>query len=134
MGRDAKRIRLGRSALAQRFRHSVDADDRPEHLDDDRRKIPFENQRYEDQHRADQIGERVAPILGAQPALLIGEIGGDKDRRAAEADDVVWLYVYPHRPTPAATADREQTASPNRVAAPRPLPSSRRKPGPMSAS
>src|SRR5207247_3850618 len=89
--------RLRRAPLAQRFSHPVQADDRPEDLDHDRGKVPFEDQRYEDQHRADQIGEGVAPILGAEPALLIGEIGGDKDRRAGETNDVIWLYVYPHR-------------------------------------
>src|ERR1700730_8097633 len=110
-GRRCKAHSLGRGPLAQRFYHPVDADDRPEDLDDDRGKIPFENQRYEDQHRADQIGERVAPILGAKPALLIGEIGCDKHRRPGEADDVIWLYVYPHRPPPAAAASPRRRCS-----------------------
>src|SRR5205807_8455960 len=84
---------------------AVDADQGPEHLDDDRGIVPLEDQRDEDQHGADQVEERKTPVSGRQPALLIREIRRDKDRRTGKPDDVVWLDIAPHRRLPAAAAN-----------------------------
>src|SRR5205814_1785176 len=92
-------------ALAQHPHEAVDADQGPEHLDDDRGIVPLEDQRDEDQHGADQVEERKTPVFGRQPALLIREIRRDKDRRTGKPDDVVWLDIAPHRRLPAAAAN-----------------------------
>src|ERR1051325_11799916 len=101
-------IRLGYGPLAPRPHDAVDADQRPKHLDDNRRVVPFEDQRYEDQDRADQVEKRKTPILGGQPALLIREICRDEDGRAGKADDVVWLDIASPRGVPAAAANPRQ--------------------------
>src|SRR5205085_5646694 len=86
-------------------RDAVDADHGPEHLDDNRGIVPFINQRYQDQDRADQVEKRKTPVFGRQPALLIREIRPDKDRCAGKPDNVVRLDIAPHRRLPAAAAN-----------------------------
>src|SRR5690242_2416300 len=101
-------IRLGYGPLAPRPRDAEDADQRPKHPDDNRRVVPLEEQRDENQDLADQVEQRKTPILGRQPALLIREIFRDEDGRAVKPDDVVWLDIAPHRRLPAAAANPVQ--------------------------
>jgi hypothetical protein len=48
----------------------------------------------QDQGCTDQIRRRVAPILGIEPSLLIGEIGGDDDRGPYETRRVVGIEAH----------------------------------------